>query len=439
MNANDTPGLGCSGVPVIDRCAASLPDNPQCAPNYHFGMLLGVADFRAEQGFHVGRLRRHQRLLHGSGVVAGYPVHFDVDDFELHVGAGYAIDALGRDLLLDSEQCVSLPRWWEKHAGDEAFDDIAAAEDATFDLDLVVCYASCLDQPVPAIAEPCAGDAADIAYARVCETVQLLLRRHLEPPPAVPAPPAPYYLLQRWLGLAPAAFDAEGQPLPEEQWLSDRLAELPALPAAAQGAARAALLGEISARAVAATSPFAPAHLPDESDLCLSIARLREVHIWQDAVGWHATIGSVELGARSSLLPGSLLQTLLLAEPPPAAAVAGAVVVASGATLAGNDLTLVFSQKLAAASVQPEAFAVSEFVDGSGWQTFAPAPPAYDESDPARPTVTLTLDRAPVGSRLRISVVGDGSTPLLGANLIPAGAPHPDRDGRTLTTTIIGG
>ncbi|HRF74558.1 MAG TPA: hypothetical protein PL117_17470, partial [Accumulibacter sp.] len=92
-----------------------------------------------------------------------------------------------------------------------------------------------------------------------------------------------------------------------------------------------------------------------------------------------------------------------------------------------------------AASVQPEAFAVSEFVDGSGWQTFAPAPPAYDESDPARPTVTLTLDRAPVGSRLRISVVGDGSTPLLGANLIPAGAPHPDRDGRTLTTTIIGG
>ena len=37
MNANDTPGLGCSGLPLIDRCAASLPDNPQCAPNYHFG------------------------------------------------------------------------------------------------------------------------------------------------------------------------------------------------------------------------------------------------------------------------------------------------------------------------------------------------------------------------------------------------------------------
>ena len=111
MNANDTPGLGCSGLPLIDRCAASLPDNPQCAPNYHFGMLLGVADLRAEQGFHVGRLRRHQRLLHGSGVVAGYPVHFDADDYELHVGPGYAIDALGRDLLLDSEQCVSLPKW----------------------------------------------------------------------------------------------------------------------------------------------------------------------------------------------------------------------------------------------------------------------------------------------------------------------------------------
>lgn len=439
MKANDTPGFGCSGVPVIDRCAASLPENPQCAPNYHFGMLLGVADFRAEQGFHVGRLRRHQRLLHGSGVVAGYPVRFDSEDFELHVGAGYAIDALGRDLVLDSEQCVSLPKWWEKHAGDDEFDDVAAAEDASFDLDVVVCYATCLDRPVPAIAEPCAGDAADIAYARLCETVQLALVRHVDPPPAVVQPPAPFYLLQRWLGLTAAASDAEGQPLPAEQWLRDSLEAVEALPLAEQAAARAVLLGEIGARAVADTSPFAPAHLADESDLCLPIARLRDVHIWQDAVGWHTTIGSVELGMRSSLLPGSLLQTLLLADPPPAAAVAGAVVVANGATLAGSDVTLVFSQRLAAASVQAEAFAASEFIDDSGWQSFSLAAPVYDETDPALPTVTLTLDRAPVGSRLRITVVGDGSTPLLGAKLIPAGALHPDSDGRTLTTTIFGG
>ena len=443
MNPTDTPGLGCSGVPVIDRCAARLPDNPQCAPNYHFGMLLGVADLRAEQGFHVGRLRRHQRLLHGSGVVAGYPVRFDDKIFELHVGPGYAIDALGRDLLLDSEQCVSLPKWWEKHSGDDEFDDLESVKDVHFDLDVVVCYGSCLDQPVPAIAEPCAGSAADIAYARLCETARLALHRHVDA--AAAAQPGPYHLLQRWLGLATVATDAEGQPLPAEQWLSDGIAAVQALPAAEQGAARAALLREIGARAVADTSPFAPLPEADESnesneeDLCLTLARLREVHVWQDANGWQATIGSVELGARSTLLPTSLLQLLLLADPPPAAAVAGAVVVANGATLTGSDVKLVFSQQLAAASVQAAAFAASEYVDDEGWKTFTPAAPVYDEGNPAQPAVTLTLDRAPAGSRLRITVVGSGSTPLLGANLVPAGAPSADSDGRTLTSTIFRG
>ncbi|WP_300450135.1 hypothetical protein [Accumulibacter sp.] len=439
MKANDTPGLACSGVPVIDRCAASLPDNPQCAPNYHFGMLLGVADLRAEQGFHVGRLRRHQRLLHGSGVVAGYPVRFDTDDFELHVGPGYAIDALGRDLLLDVEQCVSLPKWWEKHAGDEEFDDIEAVKDARFDLDVIVGYGTCLAQPVPAIAEPCAGSAADIAYARLCERPQLALVRHVEAPAA--ASPTPYHLLQRYFGRLPMATDSAGQPLPAEQWLTDRLAVLPTLPAADQAAARAALLREVSARAVAEMSPLVADELMDAADddeLRLPIARLRDVHVWQDASGWQATIGSVELGGRDSLLPGYLLQALLLTEPPPAAA-AGAVVVGGGATLAGSDLTLVFSQRLAVASVQAVAFGVSEYLDDEGWKTFVLAAPTYDESDPAQPSVTLTLDRAPVGSRLRVSVVGTGSTPLLGANLIPAGALLPDSDGRTLTTTIFRG
>ena len=212
-----------------------------------------------------------------------------------------------------------------------------------------------------------------------------------------------------------------------------------ALPAAEQAAARATLLREVSARAVADISPFAPAHAPDEADLCLTLARLREVHVWQDASGWQATIGSVELATRNSLLPTSLLQTLLLAEPPPATAAAGAVVVADGATLSGSDVKLVFSQKLAPASVQAAAFGASEYIDDEGWKTFTPAAPVYDESDPARPGVTLTLDRAPAGSRLRITVVGTGSTPLLGANLIPAGALHPGSDGRNLTTTIFRG
>lgn len=434
MKPNDIGGLGCSGLPAMERCDAELPDNPQCAPNYHFGMLLGVEDFRAEQGFHLGQMRRHQRLLHGTGVVAGYPVSFDPKGFELRVGPGDAIDALGRDLVLDVAQCVSLPLWWLEHRAEDAFHDIATPDDATLDLDVMICYSTCLGSPVPAIAEPCAGDAADVAYSRVCETVALSLVR--TPTVGVPAPPRPFHLLQMWLGLVGPRLDDKGKPKASDQWLIDGCNALKAMPLEDQAAARAALLRELIARAVAETSPTPPVHEVDEHDLCLPLARLRNVHVKLDPGGWTAAIGAVEMGARESLLPTAFLQALLLGDPRPEPAVAGPIVVHGGATLTGSTLDLVFSQPLAAASVTADAFAVSEFIDATGWKPFTAAAPTYDETYPAEPTVTLVLDRAPTGRLVRATVVGTGSTPLLGAQLIPAGAVHPDSEGRTLTTSI---
>ncbi len=434
MKPNDLGGLGCSGLPAMERCDADLPDNPQCAPNYHFGMLLGVEDFRAEQGFHLGQLRRHQRLLHGAGVVAGYPVSFDPRGFELRVGPGDAIDALGRDLVLDVAQCVSLPLWWLEHRGEDAFHDIATPDDATLDLDVMICYSTCLGSPVPAIAEPCAGDAADVAYSRVCETVVLSLVR--TPPAPTTPPPHAFHLLQMWLGLVGPRLNDQGKPVDSDQWLIDGYNALKALPLADQSAARATLLRELLARAVAETLPMPPEHEADEHDLCLPLACLRNVHIKLDPGGWTASVGAIEMGVRESLLPTAFLQALMLDDPRPEPAVAGPVVVHDGATLTGSDLDLVFSQLLAPASVSADAFAVSEFIDATGWKPFMPAAPAYDETYPAKPTVRLVLDRAPTGSLVRVTVVGTGSTPLLGAKLIPAGAVHPDSEGRTLTTSI---
>ena len=422
----DDPCLpGCGSLPAGDRCAATLPDNPQCATHFHFGMLLGVDEFRTEQGFHIGHARRHQRLLHGAGVVAGFGVRFDSKTFELRVAPGFAVDARGRDLALDAAQCLSLPKWWLKHRDDDAYADIATPEDALLDLELVACYDSCLDRPVPAIADPCAGDAADVAYARICETLTLQLRRAAKPAPALQPS---HRLLRVWLGLAPA--------LPADQWLQDAHAAALALPLADQPAARAALLREVLARAVADESPAAPAAEPDESNLCLPLARLSGVRMTHAAKGWTASVDKLELGVRPVLLPTALLQSLLLAEPAPAALAAGPVLRPGLATLAGNRVLAVFNQALEASTVVAAAFSVSEFRPGSGWTTFT-VTPSYDASASAGPTVTLALDRAPdAASQLRLTVTGNGATPLLGARLIPAGAPHPGADGRTLSTAI---
>ena len=436
MTTNDR-GARYLSTPTTTRCDAELPDNPQCAPNYHFGMLLGVDDFRTEQGFHLGHMRRHQRLLHGAGVVAGYPVTFRAEASEIRVGPGHAIDILGRDLVLDIAQCVSLPLWWLEHRSEDAFHDITTPDDATLDLDVLACYATCLGTPVPAIAEPCAGDGADVAYARVCEMVTLTLVR--TPAASAAAAARPFHLLQMWLGRVGPRQDDTGQPIDADQWLIDRVDALKSLPVEEQTAARAELRREIVARAVAEMSPATPAREGGERDLCLPLARLHDVHLKLEPGGWKVSVGSIDLGVRESLLPASFVQALVLDEPAPQPVSAGPVIVPGGATITGTNLDLVFSQRLATASVSADAFAVTEFDDAAGWQPFTPSAPTYDETDLARPTVRLALDRAPAGSLVRITVVGTGSTPLLGARLVPGGAVSPDGEGRTLTTSIYRG
>jgi hypothetical protein len=431
MGATDVLDCGCQdNAAVSERCGISLPDSPQCAINYHFGMLLGVDDFRAEQGFNVGRLRRHQRALHGYGVVWGYPVAYVEERLELQVGAGYALDPLGRDLVLDATQCLSLAAWWEKHRADEVFADFANPDNVTFDADVVLCYANCLSRPVPAIAAPCADGQADIAYSRLCETITLtLVRRDAEHPR--PAPPAaPYHLLRVLLGLEPIATGDDDKPLADDQWLLDQHAAIAALDPTDRPAALASLWQATIARAAAATGEPS-AGLSDEQ-LCLPLARLGGVHIHLDPDGWRAEVATMDIDHRPTLLATELLQEALLR---PGVAVpplpVGPVVVRGGAASAAKKITLTFDQTLAVASVTPDAFAASEFVPATGW-----APFTVKTAVAAGVKVTLTLDRTPQGKKVRVTVIGTGSTPLLSSTLIPAGALSADSDGQNLTTTI---
>jgi hypothetical protein len=62
--------------------------------NYFLGQVLGVDDFRREQDYLIARLRRHNRLVLGWGVV--------------HVDAGLAIDCEGNEVELIERVSVDL-------------------------------------------------------------------------------------------------------------------------------------------------------------------------------------------------------------------------------------------------------------------------------------------------------------------------------------------
>jgi hypothetical protein len=74
---------------------------------YFYGKLLTVRDFMAEQTYLADKRRLTNRLLFGSGVVAGLQV-VAVDDKTISVETGVAIDQLGREIVVPSPLTLKL-------------------------------------------------------------------------------------------------------------------------------------------------------------------------------------------------------------------------------------------------------------------------------------------------------------------------------------------
>jgi hypothetical protein len=87
-----------------------LPSDAFLALRAAFGMLLGEDDFRVLMGNPRGKQMLHSSWLHGSGVVWGMPVSHD--GLTVEVGPGLAIDGLGRELRIETDQCVTLDAEW---------------------------------------------------------------------------------------------------------------------------------------------------------------------------------------------------------------------------------------------------------------------------------------------------------------------------------------
>ena len=75
-------------------------------PHYYAGRLLTAADLQDEQDYFRARLRLHNRLLHGWGVVTGLQVSESAGT--LTVSAGLALDCAGNELVLAEAKHIAL-------------------------------------------------------------------------------------------------------------------------------------------------------------------------------------------------------------------------------------------------------------------------------------------------------------------------------------------
>ena len=92
-------------VERLERVHASrCPDGTLTRNRYYTGKLMSVADFEQEQQYLRTKHRRHNRLLHGVGIVSGLDVSVETGraggEPVVVVSPGFAISQEGEELLL---------------------------------------------------------------------------------------------------------------------------------------------------------------------------------------------------------------------------------------------------------------------------------------------------------------------------------------------------
>ena len=95
-------------------------------PRFHFGKLVTPEDLALEQLYFLEKLKRHNRSLHGFGIVSGLRV--TTESGKIAVGAGMALDCQGNEVVIGRVQILSPPSSSEK--GRTAYVNIRYAENS---------------------------------------------------------------------------------------------------------------------------------------------------------------------------------------------------------------------------------------------------------------------------------------------------------------------
>jgi hypothetical protein len=185
-------------------CGCIRPSPPAGAvrPLYEEGERLGAEELQAQQDHRRQRLRRHNRLLHGWGVVCGLRVVPDPDPdrlWRVRVCPGYALGPYGDEILVPCASRVDVAeRLWEapSAAPPFAFIGVRYHEEPGTAIPQAPALCGC---PAPSLLPSRVRDGhrVDVLWSarRLRPSAVDLCRPRLARCP--PCPPSPYVLLAR--------------------------------------------------------------------------------------------------------------------------------------------------------------------------------------------------------------------------------------------------
>lgn len=121
---------------------------------YFTGQLLTANDFQQEQQYFLEKHRRHNRCLHGYGVVSG--LETSVEESTIHVDPGIALNCLGEEIAVCNPVELRLPR-----AGGVVY--------------VVVGYVEKETDPVPVPGQPASSEGNAMQNSRIEEGSEITL------------------------------------------------------------------------------------------------------------------------------------------------------------------------------------------------------------------------------------------------------------------------
>jgi hypothetical protein len=180
---------------------------------YFAGQILDEADLVQEQTYLREKARRHNRLLHGWGIVCGLGVRPGPAGHEVTVSPGYALDPLGDEIVVADGVIVDLrTEDAEGNAVSPCPDSdrkrVRAKRSPEQRLFLAVRHAECATHPVPT------GESVEHSRTRESFAVRLLPRlprsyRRRRPPVEPESHPCPDPPDDPWVVLAEVRLDSK--------------------------------------------------------------------------------------------------------------------------------------------------------------------------------------------------------------------------------------
>jgi len=172
-------------------CTSTSVLKPAATERVHYfsRQLITADDMTAEQEYFREKLRRHNRYLHGWGVVCGCAVEAYPDanhPWQVRICPGYVITPQGDEILIgtavnfdlagDSLQipdpCANYSSTAQSGCGTQSANASPVKEDQP--VYLAVCYAECETRPVRVHPVGCACDESACDYSRIRDSFELM-------------------------------------------------------------------------------------------------------------------------------------------------------------------------------------------------------------------------------------------------------------------------